>query len=240
MLSAVEAAGKLQYLQEHPDAGQTMWFNQPQDLTFGPVLDLQPGQNDIRTLPMFFRADLEMVRRQGGPFLRHALERLPLSGRFKYLSIDTRTHMLMPKWYACIPGWHCDDFHRGPDGQPDLENVAAKAPMMHHSVVFGNTAFTEYAVEPLDLPAPRELPNPEDRPLYSLYHQLIEKRQPAVRAVQSGEVVTFGPLVFHRGVPATRAAWRYFLRATESDHWHPVNEIRTQTQVYLTDEFHVW
>lgn len=215
-----------------------MRFNE--DLTFGPALEDQPGQNDIRGMPQFLRADLEMVRREGGSFLRNLLDRLPLTHAYRYVSIDSRTHMLMPRMYPCIPGWHCDDFFRGDREQPDLEHILADAPSVHHSVVFGNTSFTEYVAEPLELPGPDALDNPEGRPIYGIYHRLIEARRPAVRTLRAGEVVTFGPLVFHRGTPADRRGWRHFLRVTESSHWQPVNERRVQTQVYLTDAFYEW
>jgi hypothetical protein len=52
--------------------------------------------------------------------------------------------------------------------------------------------------------------------------------------------VTFGPLAFHRGVQATEPGWRPFIRLTESNHFPPANEIRVQTQVYLTDPFYEW
>src|SRR5262245_42868217 len=127
-----------------------MLFNRPEDLVFGPVLEKQPDQVQIRTLTQFLRADHNMVWRLGGPFLRHVLDRVPLTGRFRYVSVDTRTHMLMPPMYPCLPGWHCDDFYRPTDDQPDLDSLLEKAPSVHHSVVFGNTAFTEFVAEPLD------------------------------------------------------------------------------------------
>ena len=217
-----------------------MRFNQADQLCFGLVLEKQPNQNEIRTLPQFFHADDDMVYRMGGTFLRHFLDRVPLTRRFRYISIDTRTHMLMPRMYPCIPGWHCDDFYRHGGRQPDLGRVLEEAPSVHHSVVFGNTSLTEFVAEPIDLPAPDEIANPDDRPLYSLYHRLIEDLGPAVRQVRSGEIVTFGPLAFHRGVQATERGWRHFIRLTESDHFPPANEIRVQTQVYLTDPFYEW
>ncbi|OAI48263.1 hypothetical protein AYO44_07475 [Planctomycetaceae bacterium SCGC AG-212-F19] len=217
-----------------------MLFNRSEDLTFGPILPWHPGQADIRALPQFFRADLDMVRRQGGSFLRDVIDRLPLSQRFRYVSIDSRTHMLMPRMYPCIPGWHCDDFFRGDRPQPGLDTIMEEAPSLHHSAVFGNTSFTEYVTEPIDLPAPSELDNPDNRPIYGVYHRLIEERGPAVRALRCGEVVSFGPLVFHRGTPADRHGWRHFIRVTESNHWQPVNELRTQAQVYLTEHFYEW
>jgi hypothetical protein len=217
-----------------------MLFNQLADFTFGGIVPHLPTQDEIRVLPQFFRADYDMVYRRGGLLLRRLLEALPLAGQFKHISIDSRTHMLMPGMYPCIPGWHCDDFFRPTAGQPDLANITSVAPSVHHSVIFGNNALTEYVIEPMLLPDPSELLETDGRPIYAVYHQMIESLHPKTRSLEEGEIVTFGPLVFHRGVPATAPGWRHFLRVTESNHWEPRNEIRTQSQVYLTENFHSW
>jgi hypothetical protein len=217
-----------------------MYFNQPADLRFGATATRRPNQDEIRVLPQFYRADYDMVYRRGGLLLRQTLEAMPLAGTFKHISIDSRTHMLMPRMYPCIPGWHCDDFFRPTGDQPDLVNVSALAPSVHHSVIFGNNSLTEFIVEPLELPDPSRLVNVEGQPVYGVYDRMIENLRPEKRWVQEGEIVTFGPLVFHRGVPATAPGWRYFLRVTESNHWEPRNEIRTQSQVYLTEDFYSW
>lgn len=38
-------------------------------------------------------------------------------------SWDVKVHMLMPRQYPCIPGWHVDNVPRGDDGRQMFENV---------------------------------------------------------------------------------------------------------------------
>jgi len=196
-----------------------------------------PSQDEIRHLPQFYRADPELVHRRGGPFLRSFLERAPLP-RTRYVSIDTKVHMLMPGFHACIPGWHCDDFHRPGGGPPDLAGIE-RAWSEHVALTVGETALPEFVLGPLELPAPAAL-QPNGRPLYALYHDAIEALRPRVASPASGQMVAFSCLDFHRGTPAGRRGWRLFARITASDHREPRNEIRTQTQVYLTQPFEQW
>ncbi len=146
--------------------------------------------------------------------------------------------MLMPGWHACIPGWHCDDFHRPGGGQPDLEGMA-EVRSRHVCVAVGPTAQPEFVAEPMTLPAPSEL-DCRNRALYALYHELIEERRPRTVQPASGQLVRFDCFDFHRGRPAEGRAWRFFARLTQSDHLAPRNEVRTQTQVYLTAPFEQW
>lgn len=202
----------------------------------GSLPDL-PDPEELRGTPQFYRADPEFVRRSGNPLLRRFLDAVPMP-RARYLSVDTKLHMLMPGFYACIPGWHCDDFHRPRDGQPDLSSIES-AWSEHVAMVVGETAFTEFAVEALCLPGSDELER-AGRPVYGVYHDLIEARAPRLRRAQSGELVAFSCRDFHRGTPADRRSWRLFARITASDHREPKNQVRTQTQVYLTAPFEQW
>ena len=104
-----------------------MQFNR--HVRFLEVLDAPPDQHAIRSVPQFYRADPEMVRRDGGEFLRRFLDRAPLPSRARYLSIDTKVHMLMPGFHACIPGWHCDDFHRRAAASPTSPGSGAPGPI---------------------------------------------------------------------------------------------------------------
>jgi hypothetical protein len=195
-----------------------------------------PTQDEIRQIPQFYRADFDMVYRLGGDFLRQVLKYCKFESHYNYLSIDTRVHMLMPGWYPCIPGWHCDDFYRPTGGQPDLENVMTKAMATHHLVVAGDTSFTQFLCLNSDLPSPSELQHIPGN-LYAKYDDLINAKIEAGTLksfdVKNGEIIQFSPLDFHRGVQATRHGWRVFARTTQSNHYQPQNEIRTQTQVYL-------
>lgn len=196
-----------------------------------------PSPDEIRATPQFLRADPDMVHRLGTPFLRRVLASAPLP-RARHVTVDTKVHMLMRGWHACIPGWHCDDFHRPGGGQPDLAGIRA-AWAEHALVVVGPTALPEFAVEPLTLPSPADLPV-DGRPVYALYHERIEAARPRRARPASGQLVRFSCLDFHRGVPAEQPGWRLFVRVTASDHHVPWNEVRTQTQVYLTEPFEQW
>ena len=192
---------------------------------------------DLRTLPMLYRASADFASKQH-LFYKDLLSVLDLSGG-KYISMDVRTSMLMQGWYPSIPGWHCDDFYR-PDGQPDLERLL---PIKHLMLVLGaDVSATEFIYQPIDLPSPTELYEVYDseNALYGYYNSIIEDKKPIVKSVGEGEIWQFGGLDFHRAVPAVKNGWRTFIRVTVSDHREPKNEIRTQTQVYLTDPFKGW
>lgn len=207
------------------------------------IITLDFPTQDLRGFSQFYRADPSFVWKFGNPIYRMFLNMCPFSDKFKYISVDSRVHMLMPGWYPCIPGWHCDDFYR-PNGQPDLENVPE---MNHFAMVIGSTACTEFITKPINLPGPDEIlatvvcPK-QARPLYAYYNQCMEYSPltGSRRQVESGEIIQFGPLDFHRGMPATNNSWRLFVRATESDVQEPLNELRTQTQVYLPSPFEGW
>lgn len=230
-----------------------MRFNE--NVKFGPILTDLPSQSEIRHIPQFYRASADYAYRLGGPIVRKFIDNLPLDSRFKYLSIDSRIHMLMPGWMPCIGGWHCDDFYR-PQATP---NVAAFSPVQpdlagivrddkyskHHAFVIGDIAPTEFVVKPFNMEIPQIK---EGQNLYKKFDDLINDRiamETALRGsssietgfIKSGQIVSFDCFDFHRGTVSQGSGWRLFMRATESNHWEPQNEIRTQTQVYL-ESFH--
>lgn len=196
-------------------------------------------RGDTRQIKQLFRASPEFAIKKGGFIYEKLIKLLPFKG-LKYISIDSRVHMLMKGMYPCIPGWHCDDFWRPDNDQPDLENVPTN--MTHWSVNIGTCSNTEFIDGPIELPSPTELWEvyPNDRPLYSYYNEIIENKKPKINSTWSGEIYQFDGRVFHRGTPAKYNGWRAFIRVTESDHYEPKNEIRTQTQVYLTEPFLGW
>lgn len=187
-----------------------------------------------------------MAYRLGGSFVRTFLDMLvhAVSATSKYVSIDSRAHMLMPKMYPCIPGWHCDDFYRPKrtKGQPDLRAVLQEAPASHYCMVLdaGTGSLTRFATSEIDAPTFEDGVCDGGETLYGVAHDVIEKQKISSYLIKSGEVVRFSPLSWHRGEPAIAAGWRYFIRLTESNHHEPLNELRTQTQVYLTEPFAGW
>lgn len=205
--------------------------------------DTALSQTELSKLPQFYRAGCDFAYRLGGEVYREMFKLPVFISDFRHISIDSRVSMLQPGWFPCIPGWHCDDFYR-PNGQPDLEAIEkGRAPSVHHMMVLGNSSLTEF-ISPIELPAPAELGQSSD-PLYGRYDKLINRRiecldECATFSAKEGQLIQFGPLDFHRGTPATKAGWRLFVRITQSNHREPKNEIRTQTQVYLTDVSRGW
>src|SRR6267142_3958223 len=93
-------------------------------------------QDQIRTLPMLYRASREFARSLNNPVINDFLNNAPESGS-RYESFDIKVCMLKQGWWPCIPGWHLDDFHRGPDGQPALAQLEQNA-CKHIMALHGN------------------------------------------------------------------------------------------------------
>lgn len=189
----------------------------------------------IKDLPQFYRADFDFAYGKH-PAIDLILRSIQPHHEFKYMSIDSRSHMLMKEMYPCIPGWHCDDFYRDSEeisaenNQPKLDKIMKEAPAIHYLVVLGDCSKTEFATTDLELPAPTELP--KDKPVYFYYDEAIDNKNIAIQQVEPETLYSFGPLCFHRGQAATKNGWRYFFRVTFSNHREPKNELRYQTQVY--------
>ena len=200
-------------------------------------LDL-PHDFKHNQLPQLYRADIAFAKQQNDNLINAIIAQLPEHPEYKYVSIDTRTHMLMTGMYPCIPGWHCDDFYRSPElnGQPDLQKVHEVAPAIHYMLIIGDNSKTEFLMQDVDLPSPEDLQSKHGRekPVYYLYDQMIENDMAMgfTKTVEPGMLYSFGPTAFHRGKAATHNGWRFFMRITFSNHREAKNEIRYQTQVY--------
>ena len=191
-----------------------------------------------RDTPQFYRASAEFAYRLGGENIKKILEAIPFDENSKHISIDTRVAMLNPGWFPCIPGWHCDDFHRPTGKQPILTEVLEKAPQEHFIIQIGDHALTEFVDNEAIITPYVEMQQKaesESKNLYQLYDAEIERTKTAgsVTITESETLYSFTPLDFHRGVKATKKGWRLFFRATQSNHREPKNEIRTQTQIYM-------
>ena len=189
-----------------------------------------------KEIPQLYRADFKFARENSNSIsfnkLLLELRKLTYNDGFKYTSIDTRTHMLMKGMYPCIPGWHCDDFYRPNEDQPDLLNVEKDAPQKHYLIVLGDCSMTEFTIENMDLKSPLDLP--KDNPIYYYYDQMLEENKNVkTKFVEQNKIYSFGPTAFHRGSPATENGFRSFIRVTRSNHRKPKNEIRYQSNVYL-------
>lgn len=114
-------------------------------------------EKDIRETPMLYRATMQFASEQHSPIVNDFLRICMLDNQshgFRYCSLDTRVSMLMPGWFPCIPGWHCDDFYR-PDGHPAPSLAAEQCPMVHYMAVLGDCSLTEFLSTPVSLPSER-------------------------------------------------------------------------------------
>lgn len=193
---------------------------------------------EMQQAPMFYRASPEFVFKLGTEaqkeFVRQAKDLVEQYGEFKYCSVDTRSHMLMPGMTPCIPGWHCDDFHR-PNGQPDIANLPR---MMHVVCSWGFPSPMEYQNQPLDLPVITEVFDGET--IYGRYDKILNSIDFRTNTTTNGFPLVMRGDCFHRGTEAKTAGWRMFARATFSDHRFPKDLLRRQTQVYMSDTGAGW
>lgn len=191
------------------------------------------SESVIKNEPMLFSCDTRTAYKLGGPITREFLNQLPSLNEGDYI-IDSRVHMLMPGWYPCIPGWHLDDVPRTrPDGQPEHDHPAYKASNI--LAIIGDASITEFIDGPLEL---QDVGYGEGA-VYGKWNAEINRRlasgnsQISISQVPECRLVRFGFGAFHRGVPATKNGWRFFIRANYNTARKVHNEIRQQVQVYL-------
>lgn len=189
------------------------------------------AESIVKREPMLFSASVGYAMEQGSSLTREFIRALPEGWREGPTIIDSRTHMLMPGWYPCIPGWHLDDVPRTrPDGQPDHENPEYRAE--HVMALWGSASVTSFLTGDIELSEPES-----GDATYSVWHAILEDR------IRRGELqehqaltrrlIFFNWQTFHKGNPATKAGWRFFIRATRNTKRQVLNERRAQVQVYL-------
>lgn len=192
------------------------------------------SQEQIKAEKMLFSASVGLAEYCSGPITRAFLSclRQAEGAEWDAAIIDSRVHMLMVGWYPCIPGWHLDDVPRTrADGQPDHKEPKYRA--RHAMAVVGDCSLTEFFIGETRLP---------DVPIgkgivYGEWNKAINQHigfaPYRVRQVSDGDVLLFDWQSFHRGVPATKNGWRFFIRATINTDREFFNEVRQQVQVYL-------
>lgn len=215
--------------------GKKFWKDDDQGIEF--------NNRAIKNEPCFFRASTAFATRFGGPITRAFIEKAGFEGGI----VDTRSHMLMPGMWPCIPGWHHDDVPRDrEDKQPNYRTPTYKA---HHvmGLVSGELSPTEFLIGSVRLDEVR----PGEGNVYEKWDDRINDaisglaRYPknehggrlgvgsTVRAIPSGHCIFFNADDFHRGVKATGFGFRWFGRITINTEVTAENEFRQQTNVYL-------
>jgi hypothetical protein len=196
---------------------------------------------EIKNEPMLFNCDFAAANELGGPLTDEFISLLPDDWKNIPLVIDSRTHMLMPGWYPCIPGWHHDDVPRTrADGQPNYDEGQLRSEHIM-ALVGGEICATEFAVGEVDLIVPKlgkTIYEDWDRDVELLVNNGAMTRE----SVPTNRLIHFDDRAFHRGTPAIASGWRWFIRASRyfDKDGNPVdrpnprtNEIRKQSQVYM-------
>lgn len=216
-----------------------------------PFTGITTNADQIKDEPMLFSADPHFAYRNGGGLTRAVLNTLTQRGKInpgEHVVIDTRVHMLKPKWIPAIGGWHCDAIPRGDDGQPVMDHPTIDG-IRHYLCVIdsGTGSMTEFCHAPgLDhLP----VTPPKGKNLWGWHSELINAflnetpahREAHVTVTESGQIYEFDARDYHRAIPATGDGWRFFFRASVNTLTKgPLNEIRKQVQVYLPHEDLGW
>lgn len=198
------------------------------------------SEKQIKEEPMLFSCDAEFAKENGGPITKEFLSRLAEhwieDERFIF---DSRSHMLMPGFWPCIPGWHHDDVPRErEDGQPNYKNPSYSS--WHClALINGDIAPTEFAIGSAEFP---EVPLGEK--YYKTWHPIVEKYIKEGKLnklkVESNKLYYFNSESWHKGTKAIKAGWRWFGRASIKTNREVKNEIRTQVQVYVDLEEQGW
>lgn len=208
----------------------------------------EPTIAAIKSEPMLWNCDLEHAKRIGHELTNNFINALPQSWTDGPLVFDSRTHMLMPGWFPCIPGWHHDDLPRTrEDKQPNYFDNSVRAE--HAMMLFnGDICPTEFAIGDIELDIPGE-----NEIIYRLWHPKIDLACDTgvlrKQSIPSATVAFFNDRTWHQGTAAKAGGFRFFIRA--SRHFNAngeriakpgilANEQRFQSQVYMPDPYVGW
>lgn len=166
---------------------------------------LEWSSRAIEEEPMLFQASVGFARAHGGPLtqaLLRDIEHVACTQYLERMRIDTRSHMLMPGWYPCIPGWHCDFMHATSEGV-QIPRKSRDAQVQHYMFVSSGPC-TEFAKA-------RDVP-------YSLSEFRWKNVDAALNDKLEGfpipeqKIVAFDANELHRGTPhrGQPGHWRFF------------------------------
>lgn len=218
------------------------------------IIDMTPRvlTSRIQNEPMLFGADVDFADVEGGILTTLALMALEDIGVDRTnMIVDTRSHMLKPGWFPAIPGWHCDEFPRGKDGQPDIDLIPGchDDRPRHYLIILdaGTQAMTHFlsakcrGYMALDegLIAHKKAVQAgfTDSTVWGQCDKVIRQavHPEHIEPALSGHLYEFGQFDFHTATSAKLDGWRWFFRATTKSKRPVANEIRRQVQVYLGD-----
>jgi hypothetical protein len=197
----------------------------------------------IEAEPMLYDCDLDHAYKLGGRLTTSILKQLACyrqCSEFQrqwndpnlHVHVDTKSVMLMPEFYPCIGGWHCDAVPR-PDGksQPDLGLM--RDDLYHYLCVIPSNpglSNTQLIVEDVTVDLD------ENSYVWRSVNSAIKSMSKVlIMEAEDGDIIRFNQPTIHRGQPSTGHGWRYFFRLIFTDK-KPANKIRHQVQVYTSPD----
>jgi len=176
---------------------------------------------------MYFHASPKFIYETGGLLSKGLIDAFGGTVDLeKDCIVDSRITLCQKGQYPSIPGWHCDFVPR-PKGQPDLSLVSDK--VRHYMIVLADKeghSCTEFLMNAFECEI-------DENNVWQSLDDECKALQPRGFQIKEGELLSFSQLDVHRAVPATCGGWRIFMRLTTGLALEPVNEIRTQVQVYV-------
>jgi len=193
------------------------------------------SDQEIESEPMIYGGSIEFCRKNSGGLTNGILDaietevnNLMQDQAYKgyHPVIDTKSVMLMPGWYPCIPGWHCDGvIRKTKNSQPDLSTL--NEDIWHFTSVISSRRDME-STEIIDCNAYIDV---DENHVWQSVDNYLRKNKPPVYKTESGEIIQFSRSTLHNCPPVTVRGWRYFFRLSFY-HMPVMNKIRKQVQIY--------
>ena len=199
-------------------------------------IPLTASDATIEDEPMIYGGSWQWTKENGGPLTQSVMsiiendlgnEILEHSLKGYHPVIDTKSVMLMPEWYPCIPGWHCDGvIRKDRQSQPCMDTLNENVKHYICSVSSDPGACnTGYLNESVTVEV-----DPDS--VWTSVDNALKDRK--ALETDSGVVYKFTRPTLHKGMKATRRCWRYFFRLSFY-HMPAANRLRNQVQVYTNN-----
>lgn len=140
-------------------------------ISLGKKITTDFSLEEIKSVPMLFRATTKFARNLNNNILNMFLDSLSEEFKTNELSIDCRVHMLMPGWFPCIPGYHHDFVPRErADSQPEYENASVR-PKHAFMLINADVCPTEFALGQSSFTDPKQ-----HKIIYKEWHEEVVKK----------------------------------------------------------------
>lgn len=149
--------------------------------------------------------------------------------------VDTKVHMLKPGWLPCIGGWHFDEIHRDRFGGLDFWKTDPDITHYFGLIDAGTNSLTEFYRGDFNWENLKQLQVNTYDDLNKVVEACRVSTPEAFERVENNCLYKFGVFDAHQGLESTGSGWRYFFRATQHSKRPVINELRTQSQVYIPE-----